>query len=66
MVVVVVIDPEYSDETVVNCAGTCTRTVPVCPGKDGRATVEVAAAEPTYSEVTVVNSPVTDALSDGT
>jgi hypothetical protein len=56
MVVVVVIDPEYNDETVVNSAGTWTTTVPVWPGRDGKAMVDVATAEPKYSDEIVVNT----------
>jgi hypothetical protein len=35
--------------------GTCTRTVPVCPGSIGTAMVDVIVAVPEYVEVTVVN-----------
>jgi hypothetical protein len=40
---------------VVTCVGTWTRTVPVWPGKDGIATVDVATTDPAYSEVRVIN-----------
>jgi hypothetical protein len=58
MVDIATVEPAYSDETVVNKAGTCTMTVPVWPGRDGRAIVDVVVVDPAYSEVTVVNSPV--------
>jgi hypothetical protein len=54
MVDVVIAEPEYSEVSVVNRSGTCTSTVPVCPGKSGRI-VDVAVVEPAKSWVTVVN-----------
>jgi hypothetical protein len=39
----------------VNSAGTWTTTVPVWPGKDGIATVDVAVTEPPYSDEIVEN-----------
>jgi hypothetical protein len=41
-------------------------TVPISPGKDGVASVTVAAADPAYGDVIVVYSPVTDAFCPGT
>jgi hypothetical protein len=48
MVDVVIAEPEYSEVSVVNRSGTCTSTVPVCPGKSGRI-VDVAVVEPAKS-----------------
>jgi hypothetical protein len=39
-------EPKYSDETVMNTAGTWTTTVPVCPGRDGKTMVDVAVVDP--------------------
>jgi hypothetical protein len=51
----VVFEPGYSDETVVNWAGTRTMTVPGSPGRDGKAIVEVVEFEPANSDVIVVS-----------
>jgi hypothetical protein len=70
MVDVPVLDPAYSDVTVVNspvtgvdcagkdmfCAGTRTIRIPISPGKDGVAIVTVVATGPAYGEEIVVNS----------
>jgi hypothetical protein len=51
----VVFEPGYNDDTVVNWAGTRTTTVPGSPGRDGMAIVEVVVFGPANKDVIVVS-----------
>jgi hypothetical protein len=56
-----VLEPEYVEVIVAkdgSCWGTCTKTVPVWPGKLGFAIVAVERTEPRYVVVIVTNSRV--------
>jgi hypothetical protein len=55
-VLVRIAEPLYGLTIVVNCWGSSTSTVPVCPGRLGVAIVAVTAEDPVYSDVSVVKT----------